>query len=574
MRRLAVVGIAVGLGLVGSLFLLPHFPSLGSFLREPRAPSLNIDLPVGLAMLVLTPIVLGFALRRQRPTSVRGVVALGLITTAVLVGNLLLLAIFPGVVETLESVVGISFWKIHGLLVVLAGFSLLGVVVGACQLRPFSVRRLVQFGVIAGAILTFDLVVIALRPSIIDGLQRSVRAYHVFDASDGELLGQVVLAVGVAALPPLVLLIAAWRWRLQSWRWIAGGGVVLALGLVYLARDDRVIRRPTTIAEISPPFPGAAESNAVLMRYGNKHPLGRDFRRPGQIWQKPIAVGEAFEPGKPVEWQAWLTHHRTDVEADWNQLAPVRAWWTELNAFDRIGDLTPATFDAEIVAFAPIRAMSQDGCAIASLQALDGHGDDAIATLLPILQVGRKLQPSARTLVRQMIAIVVERMSLDTATFVLDHATVSPAARAQLAAVLAADGGGPAGARHLIAIEYAIQLELTRDKSLGDLMVGAYSGWWRRGLNAISPFVFNPRATFNVYGDFVADEQDFVANRQFDQLAARTKIFLNDEARPHFKNFAGALLMGAATPAMSKIAQTYWKAQDARAALLARVTRS
>jgi hypothetical protein len=49
---------------------------------------------------------------------------------------------------------------------------------------------------------------------------------------------------------------------------------------------------------------------------------------------------------------------------------------------------------------------------------------------------------------------------------------------------------------------------------------------------------------------------------------------LNDEARPHFKNFAGALLMGAATPAMSKIAQTYWKAQDARAALVARVTRS
>jgi len=344
--------------------------------------------------------------------------------------------------------------------------------------------------------------------------------------------------------------------------------------LVYLAADDPVIRRPMTMNEIGPAFPDAEKSFEVLMRYGKAHPLGRDFRSPSRIWKKPMAVGEALDPSKPAEWQAWLTGHRRDIEADWAELAPVRAWWTELNAFDRIGDLTPARYDAEIVMFSPPRSLSQLACAMASLQALDGHGDEAIDTLLPILQVGRKLQPSARTLVRQMIAIVIERMSLQTAGFILDHATVSPAARARLTTALAAGGGGAGGARRLMAIEYAFQLNNSLGKPLGNLVVGEDSPWRRRGLNLISPFVFNPNATFNLYGDFVADEQELVANRQFDQLDSRSKAFVTQEARPRFKNFGGALLLEAAIPAMSRVAKSYWSAQDERSALLARLTKT
>jgi hypothetical protein len=92
--------------------------------------------------------------------------------------------------------------------------------------------------------------------------------------------------------------------------------------------------------------------------------------------------------------------------------------------------------DAEIIAFQPFRAHYQHACAIASLQALDGHGDAALATLLPILEVNRKLEPSSRTLVRSMLARVGQRMAIETAAFVLDTTAVSPDSRARFASAL------------------------------------------------------------------------------------------------------------------------------------------
>jgi hypothetical protein len=348
---------------------------------------------------------------------------------------------------------------------------------------------------------------------------------------------------------------------------------VLAPVLAYLAADDPVIRRPMTMEEIAPAFPGAEQSFEVLMRYGKTHPLGRAVRSPQRIFN-PSPVG--YFPGgadKP-EWREWLLARRADVEADWAELAPVRAWWAERNTFDRISDLTPPRFDSEIITFSPPRSMTQLGCAIASLQALDGHGDEAIDTLLPIIQVGRKLQPSARTLVREMIAIIVERMSLQTAGFVLDHAAVSPAARARLAAALSAGGGGAPGARRLMAIDYAFSLNYALGKPFGTLIAPEGSTVRRLALNVISPFVYNPRATYNLYGDFVAEEQELVASRQLNLINPRGNAFFTHEARPRFKNFAGVLLIGMAVPAMSKIAESYWYTQDTRTALLARLTKT
>jgi len=56
---------------------------------------------------------------------------------------------------------------------------------------------------------------------------------------------------------------------------------------------------------------------------------------------------------------------RRDIAADWADLAPVRAWWTELNAFDRIGDLTPPGASSEVISFPVFRALSQRAWALA-----------------------------------------------------------------------------------------------------------------------------------------------------------------------------------------------------------------
>jgi len=199
----------------------------------------------------------------------------------------------------------------------------------------------------------------------------------------------LLLGLGFALiLVALGVFLASWRLQARSWFRIALGYVALAFVLAYLAHDDAAIRHPLTMEELSPVFPGAEASFNVLMRYGKAHPLAQGFKAPA--FKNPYPFLNSPATGR---WRETITAHRAEFEAHWAELAPVRAWWAELSAFDRIGDLTPTRVDAEIPAFQPLRTLSQHGIAVASLQALDGRGDDAIDTLLPILQVGRKLQP-------------------------------------------------------------------------------------------------------------------------------------------------------------------------------------
>lgn len=379
-------------------------------------------------------------------------------------------------------------------------------------------------------------------------------------------LGFVLLLVAVGVF------LFSWWLQARSWIRIVAGYVALAAVLAYLAHDDATIRHPLTLEELSPAFPGADASFNVLMRYGKAHPLAQAFKAP--TFKNPYPN---LDPAVPGRWRETITAHRAEFEANWAALAPVRAWWTEVNAFDRIGDLTPARADAEIPAFQPLRSVSQHGIAIASLQALDGRGDDAIDTLLPILQVGRKLQPYSRTLVRSMIGVVIEHISLEAAAFILDNATVSPAARARLAAALQG-GDTEAGARHLLATDYAFQLGLVGDKPLGEFWAEVGSGrthpWLRRTANGVSPFIYNPRASLNIYGDLMIDLQDLVGRRQLEQMDPRMTKFLEHDARPSFKNLYGKLLMSSAVPTYSRVSKSYWTNQDLRAALLARLTKT
>jgi hypothetical protein len=381
------------------------------------------------------------------------------------------------------------------------------------------------------------------------------------------------LTLAAVVLVPAGLLFAAARLGVSPWWRIAGGYLVVAIVLAYLASDDPIVRHPLTLEEIAPAFPGAGPSYAVLMRYSKQHP--GDEARAFDRW-RPRLDGLMVGPDKPAEWPAFLQARRADIEADWADLAPQRRWLAELNAFDRIGDLGEASPGADIIAFSVWRRLSQHAAAEAGLQALDGHGDEAFATLLPVLQASRKLEPSSRTLVRFMVARVVQRLMLGAAGFVLDHSTVSPAARAAFAAALAGGSGGEAAARRMIAIEYAMLLGGYFDRPIGDLLAVAAEGkgrdWGRRPLNLLSPFLYNPRRTANLYGEFSADLQELAAHRALDKLGPRSDAFFRHEA-VQFKNLMGGMLMSYTVPAFTKIAESYWKCEDERAALLARLTK-
>lgn len=387
-------------------------------------------------------------------------------------------------------------------------------------------------------------------------------------------------AIILLILMPIVLLVLAARLRLRSWWWIGGGWLAAIPVLAYLAADEPS-RRTIKLEEMAPAFPGAEASYAVLMRYGKNHPnpeaLALEKLNHKFDWYyhstSNAANNEAFV--KMIEGK------RAAIEADWAMLEPQRRWLDELNAFDRIGDLGTASPDADIIRFHVWRKLCQHSVAIAGLRAIDGRGDEAIATLLPVLEVARKLEPSARTLVRIIISRVIQRMTIEVAQFTLERTSVSPALRARLANALRTGAGGEVGARRLVAIDFAVTAGWLADqKSLGnvihwDVQNGQGKiGWSGQLLNFIGPFVYNPQRTMNQYGDLIAELQELAARREHGKFDLRTDEFWRNEGRPRFKNFAGASIGRMSTPALGLVTENYWKVEARRLALLAQLEKS
>jgi hypothetical protein len=397
----------------------------------------------------------------------------------------------------------------------------------------------------------------------------------------------VPVAVSILAflvLLPVVLVAVAWRFQLRSWWWIGGGYLAVAPIVAYLAIDDPVVLHPTTFDEIAPAFPGAEKSYAVLMQYSKQRP-GTEAQAFDKDSKQSI-LGMPVSPNKPEEWTAWLKANRATIEADWANLEPQRRWIAELNTFDRWGDLGGATWDANIISFKVWRLVSQRTLHVAGLHMIDGNPDAAIATLLPMLQAGRKLQPSARSLVRFMIGIVIEKMTIQYATDIVEQSTVSAETRANLAAALAGGVRGEAGARRLVGIEYVYAVGTFLEKPIGDVLAGVeYESKLKPGvrslLNAISPLVYNPRRTVNLMSELSREYQDLAARRELQTERSeinytsfkpeRAELIYQEKTRPHFKNFVGPILADKSWPAYGKIVRSYWELHDAREKLIARL---
>jgi hypothetical protein len=387
--------------------------------------------------------------------------------------------------------------------------------------------------------------------------------------------GGVVLTLGIITLLlPLVLTIWAARRRWLSWPVLGASGLGAALLLTWLAWDDPMVRRPLTLEEIAPAFDGAERSHAALLEYGKLKPTAEATAFKTAKWKVDYVKGS---PAEAEKWVEFLTANRANLETDWAAAAPQRAWLERLNAFERLGDLSEADFGADIPSFQIWRFLSQRTAAMASLQALDGKGDEAVATLLPMLEVSRKFETSARTLVRLMIARVAQKICYQTAGFILDRAPPGPAARARLLAALE-DGNGPAGARRIILVEYAGVIAAINKVSLKEAV--SLLSWGQQAMPArafatLAIFVFNPRATANLYGDYAYELVTLAEARDLGGFAVRQEAFVHDSLQKGgMKNLGGRLLMNMAIPAYQKVLKNYWDIEDLRIALQARLSPS
>nr|MBP6507681.1 hypothetical protein [Opitutaceae bacterium] len=363
-----------------------------------------------------------------------------------------------------------------------------------------------------------------------------------------------------------------WRRRWISWRGLAVGWLLTLPVLFWLAWDEPTVRAPLTMEELSPRFAGDEQSYAVLMQYSKGQPSAAAKAFAADKLRANAYVGATTKDA--AKWREAVLKRQAEIEATWTALEPERQWLTELNAFDRIGDLTPAKYDANIMGFGVWRVLSQHACATATLLALDGRGGDAMDVLLPVLEVSRKLQPSARTLVRAMIAVSTERSLVETAAMVLDLTEVPQRERDRLTALLQ-PGLEAGGARRLMLMEYVFFQPLINSLKLGDALAlfrGSPKLVVRRSLNFLSGLFINPNATVNRYGDQIYTLADLARARKLEQLSAQTKVF--EKSLEHdggIKNFGGRLMLATSLPSYDKILESYWTLQDERAATLAKL---
>ena len=379
------------------------------------------------------------------------------------------------------------------------------------------------------------------------------------------------ITLAVAVLVPIGALIFCSRRGWLRWPQLTALGLLVVAAFAFLMWDDPAVRRPLGMDELSPALAGDEVTYQLSLRYAKNGPAAQAFQPPAS--QLAVAQATSEIVGHPEKWENFLREHRAEIEAGWSELAPVRAWWDELATHPRLGDLGTPELSSPILAFQPVRTYTQYAVAVASLQALDGHGDAAMASVTHLYAVARKLEPNARTLVRAMIAKVIQKMALQTGGFVLDHATVSPASRAALAAEIAAAASGAPGARRLILIEYAYFGPNLSSFLAGPPISDQFGErWLQRLARFLGRVVINPNATQNLVGDRYYQLAALAEERKLGELEA-SKGPINREflGGYHMKNIGGRLFADMAMPALSKVVKSYWDIDDLRLALLTRL---
>jgi hypothetical protein len=380
-------------------------------------------------------------------------------------------------------------------------------------------------------------------------------------------IGGSVLALVICCLAPILILRALSRRGWLGWKHLAVLALFQGTSFGYLLADDAELRHPQSAEEFTPSLATDRETFQLTLRFARGGPKAQNLRLP----QFSVGAGTAKITSDPAAWTSFLRQNRTQIEAGWQELQPVRAWWDEMAARPRLGDLTPSLLSATLIPFQPIRSYAQYACAIASLQALDGRGDEAMATLAGVYSVARKLEPTSRTLVRAMIARVVVGLVTETATYVLNTAPVSELGRRALSQELTATAGGAAGARRLVWMEYhfAQPQQFVAAIAVGDHAVTSGLGLV---FASFSRLVVNPNRTLNLLGDRCEELAALAGEQKLEAIKAFEARGPSAEAGwLPIKNCAGYFLADLAQPAYTKIVEYYWKQESRRTALLQRL---
>lgn len=383
---------------------------------------------------------------------------------------------------------------------------------------------------------------------------------------------RLLLVIGLL-IGPLWAFLGSFRRHPIRWPRLTALLASFILFVAWLTHDDKEIRHPEWPALLQTELPHAAESHALTLRYTHS-PLNQE---PSST--QPSTLPFNGSPGTPEQnpkWIEFVSAHHEDIQAEWLRYTPLRAWFEEMADYPDLADLT-THFSDPIISFRPLRDYSRVACAQATWLILSNQPSEALAIILPVYQVGYKIEKHARTLVRRMVGIVIQRQTLATLSLLLDHteaasASLPPSTLTALAQALAPPYDPVEQARLLALSEFHLTSEFLRFRpSLADSLT-----WFGTPASRLSVlahhFAYLPRSTTNLLGDYMYALADHLALRTPPETFAQTTShFLHQPSLPRFRrNAIGHRYLHLITPAYEKIGQSFWEVQDHRYALLQR----
>jgi hypothetical protein len=384
-------------------------------------------------------------------------------------------------------------------------------------------------------------------------------------AVESEFPRKVDWILACVLVPPVGLMAVGWRLKFRLGSGVAAGMAVTLALYVTLMWDDSRLVHPLTYSELSPPLLGDAERYAVLMRYSGERPLKREFKEPTHLARVPLP-GRSGAPTTVDEWRTWVQQNGDAARADWELLCPVREWLMEMDAWPTLPDLTEG-FQPELLAFGPLQTVGLRAAALSRVLALEGRAEEAADVILPILRFSRKLEPLSRTMVRCMVARVLQRRMIVEIEFILDQSPLSPLKRKAIHEALSLGVEPAVGIRQMLTAEYVYALNqlVTMDGSK-DETFESFRPWLQpRAL------FYQPRRSLNLYWELVQTAQDFLSHRRPGDFEETINLAVERHATPRIKNLAGQWICVAAQPAFGKVGASFWEIEDQRIALLHRL---
>ena len=367
-------------------------------------------------------------------------------------------------------------------------------------------------------------------------------------------------------------LIVSAFWRkvrmFETWRSVGIGAALFGFLLVWLAWDDAAFTHPLTLNDLSPAPKQAAESYQLTLAYNQID--GKTAR--GELPSAKFYLKNSPDT-KPEAWRAEIVKEREKIAAEWTTLTPVRDWIAELDRFPAIGDFPEATYDSRIMNTSPLRRVVDIACAQAALLALDGKGDEAFATLRPVLSVLFKLERHGRSEVRLLTASRAINRACATAQFVLATTAVSAAERTALAAIIT-ERDTKSIAHRLAWLPYVFAYEGIR-KNSGEMFnfvaneMGARQTWAVTLMSVVRPFILLPKQTANLIARFSDAAEQVLLESGSESFSPGGATVLRELNSGSPKNFGGRVLIMIAIPNYKQMGENLRSGEAARVRLLA-----